>query len=54
MVAYEFYLVDDRDEFHLLGVLPERRKGPPRISPESIRKWGTLILGDLYFIQVEV
>jgi len=28
MVAYEFYLVDDKEEFHLFGTLPERRKDP--------------------------
>ncbi len=60
MVAYEFYLADDEEEFHLLGVLPERRNDPLRISRESILNWGKLIVGknvDLrgfYFIQIEV
>jgi hypothetical protein len=60
MVAYEFYLVDDAEEFHLLGILPERRKDPLRITQESIMKWGRLVVGDrvngnkIYFIQVEV
>ena len=60
MVAYEFYLVDDFEEFHSLGILPERRKDPLRITQESIMKWGKLIVGDsvednkIYFIQIEV
>jgi len=60
MVAYEFYLVDDEEEYHLLGILPERRNDPLRITPESILNWGRLIVGknvDLsgfYFIQIEV
>ncbi|MBP1700495.1 MAG: hypothetical protein H6Q41_5683 [Deltaproteobacteria bacterium] len=60
MVAYEFYLVDDVEEFHSLGILPERRKDPLRITQESIMKWGKLVVGDsvevsnIYFIQIEV
>jgi len=60
MVAYEFYLVDDVEEFHSLGILPERRKDPLRITQESIMKWGRLVVGDsvevnkIYFIQIEV
>ena len=60
MVAYEFYLVDAEEEFHLLGILPERRKDPLRITQESIKKWGKLVVGDsaevdkIYFIQIEV
>lgn len=60
MVAYEFYLVDDLEEFHSIGILPERRKDPLRITQESIMKWGKVVVGDsvevskIYFIQVEV
>jgi len=61
MTAYEFYLHDDHmEEFHLLGILPERRKDSSRITQESIVKWGRLIAGDsvdidnMYFIQIEV
>ena len=60
MVAYEFYLNDDMKEFHLLGILPERRRDPLRISYKSIMNWGKLIVGDsvdinkIYFIQTEV
>lgn len=60
MVAYEFYLRNGSDD-KLIGVLPERRKDPKRITPESIMNWGR-ILGksagidakSIYFIQVEV
>jgi len=60
VVAYEFYVNDDIKEFHLLGILPERRKDPLRITYESIMNWGNLIAGDyvdinnIYFIQTEV
>jgi hypothetical protein len=61
MVTYEFYLNDDDiKEFHLLGILYERRKDPVRISYQSIMNWGKLIVGDyvdinnIYFIEIEV
>jgi len=60
MIAYEFYLVDDKEEFHLLGVLPERRKDSLRITQESILNWGKLTVGEdvdlssFYFIQIEI
>jgi hypothetical protein len=60
MVAYEFYVNDDIEGFQLLGILPERRKDPVRISYESIMNWGKLIVGDcldinnIYFTQIEV
>jgi len=60
MVAYEFYLNDGNGEFHLLGILPERRKDPLRITYESIMNRGKLIVDDsvdingIYFVEVEV
>ena len=60
MVAYEFYQRDKEGNSHLIGILPERRKGPERINHESIMKWLATFLdreaiGDnVYFIQVEV
>ena len=60
LIAYEFYLANAEDEFHLLGILPERRKDPLRITQESIMKRGKLVVGDgvevknIYFIQTEV
>ena len=60
MVAYEFYLRNGKGD-KLIGILPERRQNPKRITPESIMNWGR-ILGDsagidatsIYFIQVEL
>ncbi len=60
MVAYEFYWRNGKGEDHLIGILPERRKDPERITKESIMNWGRKILGDnaevknLYFIEVEI
>ena len=60
MATYEFYLNDDIKEFHLLGILYERRKDPVRISYRSIMNWGKLIVGhyvdinNIYFIEIEV
>ena len=60
MATYEFYLNDDIKEFHLLGILYERRKDAVRISYQSIMNWGKLIVGDyvdinnIYFIEIEV
>jgi hypothetical protein len=60
MATYEFYLNDDIKEFHLLGILYERRKDAVRISYRSIMNWGKLIWGDyvdinnIYFIEIEV
>lgn len=60
MVAYEFYYCDKGGDFHLLGILPERRESPMRITQESIMQWGKMVIGDVagndhfYFIQVNV
>ena len=60
MVAYEFYLRDPKEEFHLIGILPKRRKVPERVTEESIMRWGKIILGDnvdlsnLLFTQVTI
>jgi hypothetical protein len=59
MVTYEFYLNDDIKEFHLLGILYERRKNAVRITYQSIVNWGKLIVGhyvdinNIYFIEIE-
>jgi len=60
MVAYEFYLRDETGEEHLVGILPERRKNPERITKKSILNWVWEVIGDnsdlnnLYFTQVEM
>ncbi len=46
MVVYELYLVFPTGEYQLIGVLPERRKNPMRMTTESVMKWGKMRLGD--------
>ena len=58
MVAYEFYWIGSIGEYQIIGVLPERRTNPERITQESIMRWGENIFGkdlntkDIYFNQV--
>ncbi len=40
MLAYELYLYDEIRGYNLIGILPERRKDPKRITKESVIKWG--------------
>ena len=60
MTAYEFYWREAIEEVHLIGILPERRKNPERITQESIMNWGRMILGgpadlsNLFFVQVTI
>jgi hypothetical protein len=60
MVAYEFYVYDEMEEFHSIGILPERRKDLLRITQESVMKWGKMVAGDdlnvnnIYFVQIEI
>lgn len=46
MVAYEFYLKDSVGNESLIGILPERRKDPERITHKSILRWGRMLLYD--------
>jgi hypothetical protein len=46
MVAYELYSFDKKNGVEFIGVLPERRKDPKRITKESIVNWGKMILGN--------
>ena len=60
MVAYEFYWRDGTGKEHFIGILPERRKNPERISQESVLNWGWKVIGDrsdvndIYFVQLEM
>jgi hypothetical protein len=60
MVAYEIYWLDPMGGYQIIGVLPERRKNPERITQESIMNWGGKIFGkdlnteDTFFIQVKI
>jgi hypothetical protein len=58
MVAYEFYWLDPKGGFHIMGVLHERRNDSARVTKESIIKWGKTIFSkyfdpkDIFFILV--
>jgi hypothetical protein len=60
MTAYEFYWRDAIEGYHLIGILPERRRTPERITRESIMNWGKIILGEtldpshLFFVPVSI
>jgi hypothetical protein len=60
MVAYEFYMRDARGKEHLIGILPERRGKPERITNDSILHWGWNIIGDhsdvknIHFVRLEM
>jgi hypothetical protein len=60
MTAYEFYYRDEKGNEHFIGILPERRKDPKRITKESVLNWGWKVIGDssgvkdIYFISVDV
>ena len=60
MVAYELYCRDKAGREHLLGILPERRANPERMTKHSVLNWGWRIVGNhsdikhIYFIKVDV
>ena len=60
MTAYEFYYRDEKGKEHFIGILPERRKDPKRITKESVLNWGRVVIGessdvtDLYFVRVDM
>ncbi len=46
LIAYEFYYRDASNCAQFIGILPERRNDPKRITPSSILNWAQLLLGD--------
>ena len=60
MIAYEFYFHDPVKGDELVGILPERRKKPERITQKSVMGWVEKVFGnklspkDIYFIQVTI
>jgi hypothetical protein len=60
MVAYEFYWRDKAGKEHFIGILPERRKKPERITEASVLNWGWKVTGDhsevkdVYFMKVNM
>ena len=60
MLGYELYLYDPIKGYHLVGVLPERRRNPKRITKQSVLNWaekyfGTnLNLKEMFFLEVKI
>ena len=60
MVAYEIYWHDPIKGYQLVGVLPERRENPARITEGSIVNWGRKFFGKsidingIFLFQVEI
>ncbi len=63
MTVYEFYRRMNGGQDHFIGVLPERRKDPARITYESIMNWVRQLMTNLpeadftrnvYFVKVEI
>ena len=49
MVAYEIHWRDEMGRDHLIGILPERRRKPERITVGSIFGWVRKYLPDKYY-----
>lgn len=60
MVAYEFCWLDSTGGYQIIGVLPERRKDPERITQEYIMNWGKKFfpkdsaINEIFFIPVTI
>ena len=60
MDAYEFYWRDHVKGFQPIGVLPERRKNPERITQKAVMNWAKIYFGknleinDIFFFQVTI
>jgi hypothetical protein len=46
MFAYELYTFNKKKGYEFIGLLPERRKNPKRITKDSVMNWGKSLLGD--------
>ncbi len=44
-MAYELYIFNKEKGYEIVGVLPERRKDPMRITEDSVSNWGKTLLG---------
>ena len=60
MLAYELYIFNKKKGYEFIGVLPERRENPMRITKDSIMNWGKSLLGhnmdsrNMFFKQVAI
>ena len=52
MIAYEFYWLDPKGGYEIMGVLPERRKNSTRVTEESIMQWGKTIFNKDFYPKV--
>jgi hypothetical protein len=46
MLAYELYTFNKKEGYEFIGVLPERRKNPTRMTEDSVMSWGKTLFGD--------
>ncbi len=53
MILYKIYVRDEDGEEHFLGILPERRNDPKRITNESVLNLSKIILGPNAEIQMD-
>jgi hypothetical protein len=59
MLSYELYLYDPINGYQLVGVLPERRRNPKRITKQSVLNWAEKYFGidlnlkELFFLEVK-
>ena len=44
MLVYKVYTFDMTNGYELIGILPERRKNPMRVTRDSVINWGRMLL----------
>jgi hypothetical protein len=60
MLAYEFYFRNKIKGDELIGILPERRRKPERVTQESIMKWAKIVFSEtldvknIYFVSISL
>ena len=60
MLGYELYLYDPINGYQLLGILPERRRNPKRITKQSVLNWAEKYFGSnlnlkkMFFLEVRI
>jgi hypothetical protein len=60
VVGYELYRWHGAKGYDLIGILPERRNDPQRVTKESVLNWGQkyfgvhLNLGETYLVEVDI
>ena len=46
MLVYELYAFNKTKGYELIGILPERRKNPARITKNSVMNWVEMLSDD--------